>query len=620
MKNLLKNNRIFISFYRIGIFLILLSPLLLSADFFFPFLGAKMFYFMFFSGAVFFFWLFLAFLYPSFRPRFNIVIIALLIYFFFLILASIFGINPLKSFWSDFERMSGVIELLYFLRFFFVLISCLKKQEEWLGVLMLSVIIAVIISLFFIMGLIYPVTGIEETCGGSLIGNSSFLATFLLFNLFFAIYPFFESINSDKIQKILVLGKDKALFIFGLCIITISTALFFSTGWAALLSSIFGVFLIYILYLSLKIQDKNLNRLGRLILASIIIVGLLLIIALHIYNSPIQKIVARYAGGRWSRFIVWEASKVIIETFPFLGIGPENFETSFNINFNPKMYTPEVWGGVRFDKAHNINYDTMVSVGILGFLAYLSVIIGAIYFLWKRYKEKKIDFWEASIFSTILITHYIQNLVVFDTPTGFLMLFLTLGFISRTIEGETKERLNKNKIVILCMAAFLLLCFCFSTIKFIYQPLKTNLLTIAALREQDPQKRVELEKGALLSSPMGSFQIKEFFADQAMKNFKKEKSKEELTFLISQLRESIKRNPYDFYSYIYLGHLEEFYYQKYQDKSKLLEAEKAFQRAIQIAPTNQQGYWYLADVKLLEKKKGSYGVSREGTKTRATSP
>ena len=93
----------------LGTALILFTPLVISGKFFFPFVGPKSLYFMALAEIIFAAWLILIIFEPKYRPRFNLLLAALILFVGCLILSSIFGEDFSRSFWSKYERMTGLL-------------------------------------------------------------------------------------------------------------------------------------------------------------------------------------------------------------------------------------------------------------------------------------------------------------------------------------------------------------------------------------------------------------------------------------------------------------------------------------------------------------------------------
>ncbi len=130
-----------------GAYLSLLTPLMYSRYYYFPFVGPKSLYFMAFCQIVFFAWLILALYKKKYRPKLNIVLLAFGLFIFFMIVSTIFGVDPSRSFWSKFERMTGLLMWLNIFGFFLAVFSTFKTFVEWKRVFFVSLGAAFVVSL-----------------------------------------------------------------------------------------------------------------------------------------------------------------------------------------------------------------------------------------------------------------------------------------------------------------------------------------------------------------------------------------------------------------------------------------------------------------------------------------
>ena len=155
------------------------------------------------------------------------------------------------------------------------------------------------------------------------------------------------------------------------------------------------------------------------------------------------------------------------------------------------------------------------------------------------------------------------------------------------------------------MAILILIPFSLSFSKFIIQPLKTDYYVIVALQKEPASKeKIDIYKKTLETSPLGKYQIREFFAQRTLESIRAEKEipgenfRPELDFISAELEKGIKESPLDFRSYLRLGQI----YNSYIliDPAKISQAEEVLEKAIEVSPTNQQGYWTLAQTKLYQ--------------------
>ncbi|MDI6591593.1 MAG: O-antigen ligase family protein [Patescibacteria group bacterium] len=578
---------------RLGTYLLLFAPLIISAKFFFPFVGPKSLYFMGLVEIIFAAYLFLILIRPEYRPRFNILLIALILFVAVLILATVFGADISRSFWSKYERMTGLLMWFHLLGFFVVISSVFKREEDWFKIFALTIFVAVLISLISLG----PKIGLEispSTRGGATIGNSSFMGTYLLFNIFLALYLFLQSRGGLRIYS-------------GIGLALISLGLFLSEARATILSVLGGLILLFFLYLIFLSQKPYLRLLGKVLLVESF---LILLISTFLVFQPDNIIHQKFIEkASQARLVVWEkAWKGFLER-PYLGWGPENFDFVFTKFYNPCMFLPECGGEIWFDRAHNIIFDTLINSGIIGFLSYLGIFFAAFYILWQKFFRKELNFWIPSIFSVVLISYLVQNLTVFDMVNSYLMFLLILGFVGGISYPPRPPLAEPRRLKFLWpLILIILIFFSVSFSKLIIQPLQTDAYVIQALRAQTFPERLSLYKKTLNTSPLGKYQIRNFFSEQFQSLFQTEKRKEipkkdleaEFDFLSGELEKSIKESPLDYRSHLRLGQLYNLWVQL--DPGKISLAEKVLKKAIELSPTNQQGYWSLIQTKLYQNR------------------
>jgi len=566
---------------KLGTYLILFTPLIISARFFFPFVGPKSLYFMALVEIIFFTWLFLITFDSRFRPRFNKILGILIIFLIILIISATLGVDPSYSFWSKFERMTGILMMLHLLAFFLV-ISSTFEEKDWRQIFAVSIFVEVIVGVIALM------SKNPAMRGGGTIGNDSFLGTYLLFNLFLALYLIFK--NAFKTYA-------------SICFSIMFLCLFLSGAKAAKLSFFGGMILFSFLWL-IFYQKGKLRLVGIfLLIISIISVICFIFFALQpgsfVRKGIIEKEVGETFGGR---FVVWQKAWENFLARPLLGWGPENFEFAFTKNYNPCMGTPGCGADIWYDRAHNIIFDTLVTSGILGMLAYLGIFVLTFYTLWKNYFRKKFDFWTPGIFTVLLISYSVQNLTVFDMVSSYMMFFLILGFIARK-EGVLDFEIKTVSFIYLIL---IFIIFPLSFLKFVIFPFKTDTSTIFAIRAKPfSEERLSLYEKTLSFSPVGRYQIREFFVESTLsakisEEIPQENIKREFDFLTRELEKSVQECPLNFRAYLKLGQLYNVY-SRY-DPSKIQEAERALKKAIEVSPANQQGYWNLAQTKIYQGK------------------
>ena len=583
-----------VKFIRFLCYAVLLMPTIVVVNFLYPFVAPKVFYFLLLVEIASFLWLVLIIFDSRWRPSLNILGWSLLLFLIISILAGVFGVNPARSFWGDQGRGDGIFVLTHFFLFFLILISVFKRKEDWQKLLLFSVFIAAVISLAGLLATVFHTALFPFNLSkfGSTIGNSSFLANYLLFNLFFAIYLFFAKF---KPRKHFFLEDRDIKFISALCFLIIFVALALSTGKAAALASLGSLILLALFYLSWQKRLKALAIFSRIALAAALAIVLFIVVDINFYQGIVQNIIFQFTCK--ARGVVWQTALTGLKERPILGWGPSNFTLLFDKHFPSILYTPgygapDIW----YDRAHNIIFDTLATRGILGFTSYLLIIFAYFYLLFRYFKKTK-DFLISGVFGSLFIAYFLQNLTVFDMPTTYLMLFLIFGFIgSLQQKGNVKVQAMaiRQGVGKFLLIIFLAVLFAFSSFKLIFQPIKTNLYFRTALDAKAPQKRVNLYRKAINSSSIKKSEMVDYVAvfvlNQALDG---KASPQEIDYLIQNLRESIKESPLDLELYLDLARLYKIKYQ-YKKASQILE------KGLKVNPWQVQFYWELAKVKKAE--------------------
>ena len=575
-------------------YIILFAPLIISGQYFFPFVGPKSIYFMGLAELIFAAWLFLIVFSPKYRPRLNILLIALILFLVVLTSSTFFGADISRSFWSKYERMTGLLMWFHLFAFFLAISSTFKSKEDWFKIFGVSIFAAILMSLISLVVKANPnATGmLAASRGGATIGNSSFLGTYLLFNIFLALYLLLQSRGGLKVYS-------------GISLAIIALALLLSDARAAILSVLGGLILLFLFWLIFCKKGKL--RLAGISLLIIFVIGFLSLVYFSLQPGDFlyQKMVARY--------VVWEIAWNGFWESPWLGWGPENFELAFTKYFDPRLALPQYGGEVWFDRTHNILLDTLVASGVVGLLSYFAIFLTAFLILWRQYFRKKIDFLTFGIISVILISYSVQNLTVFDMVNSYLMWFLILGFVGSIASQKDTDLAvsfspgphKKTGLFKKLFLLIVLIIFGFSFSRFVIQPLKADAYVIKAIRAQDSTQRLSLYKATLETSPLGKYQIREFFGDSVIQSYFSqaaattttgEKIIAEFDFVSKELEKSIKESPLDYRAYLKLGKV----YNAWSmfDATKISLAEEASKKAIEMSPRNQQTYWELAQTKI----------------------
>lgn len=568
---------------KVAVYLTMFTPLVISTKFYFPFVGPKSLYFMALTQIAFFSYLGFLFLIKKRGAKFGLIGGALFIFLGSMILSGVLGVNPSYSFWSNFERMTGILMFFHLIAFFWVVVSMFREQGKWQNLFQLSLAISLILavmaflgkamglgyiaskvletgesvlpvqsnlyfilpylllgmgflvwkslqkrwqevgifSLFFFLPLLifYYLGGGGSTRSGATIGNTSFLGTYLLFNFFFAVY---------------LLIKNKSWFlrlIFALSAVSLFFAVYISNAKAATLSILGGAFLLGMAFLAFGVKKKFLQVFGKIMLVLCFLVFIVGGVMFFQGNNIVRETFVKYATN--SRLVVWKTAWQGIQEKPILGWGPENFEFVFDKYFNPCMFLPKCGGEIWFDRAHNIVFDTLVSGGVVGLAAYLFIFLAIFFVLLRAFFRKKLGFWECFVPIAILVAYTVQNLTVFDMISSYLMFFLVLAFSQAIIHVQAGDQITKTAKFKISqwrekvyaspklIPISLVVFFCIFIYGFVWQPIIGATAVIDALKAQDLPTRLDAYKTAFSVSSMGIFQTREFLANNTESSIQK---------------------------------------------------------------------------------------------------
>lgn len=379
------------------------------------------------------FWLTLIIFYKEYRPRMTPLTIALLFYLAILLISAFFGVNFWKSFWSTQARLTGIFLIIHLAALFLILKTTVFKEKFWkwlwLGGLTTSFIgVATgFVEKFFAHNLF---SSLDSGRASSLFGNPTFLAGYLLMNVFSGLMIF--SLAKGRWSRATVMALT---LIAGLGILLTQTI----GDFGALLAGIYFLIIYLIFFLKNK---SHYRRWFYFLLTAIIVITIFGGIFLVTRESSVWRFVpglsriatVDFEATIQNRFIAWSAGWQAFKEKPFFGYGWENFNVAFNKYYNPVLlshhFTETYW-----DKPHNVLLEYLYTTGAVGLLGYLSLMGTAFYEGWRLRKR----FPQVIFLMAGLAAYLIQNLVAFDTIGVYLMLFMYLAFIDWQYGTMNKE-------------------------------------------------------------------------------------------------------------------------------------------------------------------------------------
>jgi O-antigen ligase len=408
-----------------ALFLIPLTPLVVSSSLFFPFITGKAFFFRILVEVAFGAWLVLALVDRRYRPRFSWIEVSVLAFVGWMFIANLFAVNVEKAFWSNFERMEGWILLAHLAGLFLVASSVLRVSEKWRAWFLTNLGVSLIVLGYAFL----QATGQAAIHQGSVridasFGNSIYLAVYLLFNTFIAGWLAFTEKQVWLKWSLLALAAINIPFIFLTQTRGTIIALVGALGLAALLTVLFS--------------GKTARRVaaGGLVALLLVVGGF---IALRDSDVVRQSdLWGRIASISLSdgevRFALWGMAWEGFLERPIVGWGQEGFNYVFNKYYDPSLYAQEPW----FDRAHNAFVDWLTAGGAPAFLLYIALFLVAIITLWSNTTLPRAE----RIALTCVIAGYaVHNFFVFDNLYSYVYFFAILALIDSQVSrpvGDAK--------------------------------------------------------------------------------------------------------------------------------------------------------------------------------------
>lgn len=574
---------------RIGVFLLLLTPVILFKNFFFPFITGKNFYFRILVELVFAAWVVLAALAPEYRPRRGPVLYAVSAFIGILGIATLFGVNPYHSFWSNFERMEGYVTHLHLLALFLVLASTMKTKKEWFYFANAAVIVGAYVAAYGFLQSVHILTLSGEGRPYATLGNTIYLAVYMMFN-FFILGSLLYSVRvpGARVAYALALALDAYIF-------------FLAASRGAFIGFAIGTSFV-------ALGALFISRSRRVRVSAVAGIAVFIVLAAVIIAFPksgfvqSNQLFSRFAAtlsqgfGHDPRIMIWGIAWNSFLQRPLLGWGPENFISAYSKNYNPNLFGNEPW----FDRAHNMLLEWLVASGIIGFIAYAAIFASISVALWKLGKSKKLDPAVCLMVGGLFIAYVVQNIFVFDNIVTYLVIFSVLAFVHAISTSDAHvpskrfipQALTAGSIMIVALIAMLY----FFNIK----PVIASLRIIDALKSiatnGTASTTISSFDAAISENTFGTSEARERLVDTAttlILNSGSQPSADNALLLKKSISELEKENqdfPGSAKINLFLGKAYAIQYYSTHDVHDFINAEKAYDHALEFGPGYVQTY------------------------------
>lgn len=591
------------------------TPLFYWKETVYPYTFSKTIFFQVVVEILFAFWLGLAVLDKSYRPKKTPLIVAGGIFFLLIVITGFTGIDPWRSFWGTIERSFGIFTLLHFAAFGIVLVS-LKNHINFKNVFYWSLGTAFLISVIAFGQIKNPTLLLQEYIGnrpGATFGNPSFLAGYLVFHIFIALYYIVGFLRPG----LKISGKNKFEISLLFLVLVVCGAALFQTQTRGDLLGLGVGFLVLFLMMALRPINFGYKLISGRVFYSIVFL-MVVLGAMGFWFTRTSDFWDNVPGLSRFRDISFN-SKDLLPRFsainaawsgfkerPILGWGWDNFNVVYNKNYDPRVLSLS-YQETRFDKPHNYILEYLVVGGLPLFLAYLAFLFFAGYEAFKIRNKLLGNF-----FLAFLASYVTRGLFLFETIGPLMVMFIFLSwidgqykndnneFIKKSASEDAKPRFQNFRTTTLFFSLLVLIVIYFFSLTswrannaaysgFIY--LTANRATEAIL---------SFKKSVETWSPYRWFFQRDYAAAMTENYFYHPERipKEEVILALEAMEESTAKHPKDAYGHYALVDM----YNQVADidpENFLTAAERHAEMALDLSPNRQQVLFSLSKTKSL---------------------
>lgn len=412
-----------------GLGLVFFIPFIIAGgqlfpNMFFPYITGKNFAFRILIELLFGMYILLALREPKYRPRASYMFWAFGAFVVWMGIATVFSVDPAKSFWSNFERMEGYITVLHLFAYF-LMVGVVVTAERWWDRLFQVSIAAGSLQALYALGQLLHIGGLTPSSqsGARLdgtYGNATYLAVFMLFNIFLTLFMLVrQSHKRDALT---------ANILYGLALVLQVSVLYYTQTRGALLGFMGGV-IIAAIYIVWKARGGEWRMLRKVSLWGLGGIAILVVLFFALrqtsfvqHSETLSRLSSISLSSNNARFQIWNMTYQGFKEKPLLGWGQENFNFVFNKYYQPGMYNQEQW----FDRAHNQFLDWLIAGGLPAFLLYISLFGLAV---WVIIRSSVLSVPEQAILLGLLAGYAFNNLFVFDDLMSSVYFIILIAFV-----------------------------------------------------------------------------------------------------------------------------------------------------------------------------------------------
>jgi len=357
---------------------------------------------------------------------------AVLIYLFAVVLSTIFSIDPLVSYYGQYERQLGLITLIYLTLLYFFAVPLIATENAVKKNVFVLESVAVVISVYAIMQQLgidpFGIQPAADRRPVTTIGSPVFTGGFLAI-----IFPLALLNVSGKSVKIL----RWAFPVLILCGIIVSRT---RSAYLAVITEVLVLSLLYLISNKKHKQfGKGLNK-KYLLAGAVVFVLIAAIVLIFPDNIFVTRVLSIFSGSDNQRWLIWKDALKVFWKYPFTGPGIAMFPNALTEFYSYGLRRSDMMRTI--DNAHSNYLQILCNMGVVGLLAYLFLLYSGVRVCLRNIFAPEISTGSRLTFTALLVSisgYAVYGLTNFDDITILLGLFLLFLLIRVFDLSERKE-------------------------------------------------------------------------------------------------------------------------------------------------------------------------------------
>jgi len=463
--------------------LFLITPLLMSNQTSEMFEFPKMLSIYLVSGTILAFWLIDVAVY---KVKIRISRVSIMVWLFVLsqIISAIFSVDIHTSIFGYYGRFNGGVLSIFAYAVLFFVATQIFDTKSFRRLLIVSAVSSILVLLWGVPGRLF---GVDSSCilyrGDfstscwtnefrpqermfSTLGQPNWLGSYFAIHALLGIFLWSTSAKRKALSISTFFSRVTFWLVY---MLTMTSGTFWTGSRSSQIGLVLGLVAIALIFLY-RSHKVIAFRIGIALLA-FTVVTISTWYGSKLYQARSDKIT--HSGT--IRLIVWEGALKLASRYPLTGTGPETFAYTYFLT-RPAAHNQTTENDFIYNKVHNELLHYLANTGIIGFVAYVCMLIMFVRSLWHKDKGWILA---SSIFSLSVI-----NFFGFSTSTSQLLLYLipVYGLVNDPLPQVTVNR--RKRIGINIIGVLFIVTVWIGTLRYLSDYLQADIYYAKAMQYQ----------------------------------------------------------------------------------------------------------------------------------------